>query len=95
MSGCASFRVSSVFFPEVRACAKHSRHFRIYYEAIEQVKEMQKEGRAFVIAPPVGTFLRGFERQEEKLEHYYRQGYQNARTQFSGLCTWLGLGRNS
>ncbi|GEC88925.1 hypothetical protein BBR01nite_12560 [Brevibacillus brevis] len=56
---------------------------------------MQKEGRAFVIAPPVGTFLRGFERQEEKLEHYYRQGYQNARTQFSGLCTWLGLGRNS
>ncbi|MBW5466383.1 patatin family protein [Brevibacillus formosus] len=88
-------RVERFFSRSTRLCQAFIRHFRIYYETIEQVKEMQKEGKAFVIAPPADTFLRGFERQEEKLEHYYRQGYQDARTQFSGLCTWLSLGRNS
>ncbi|MFF2527387.1 patatin family protein [Brevibacillus sp. NPDC058079] len=87
-------RVERLFSRSMSLCQAFIRHFRIYCEAIEQVKEMQKEGRAFVIAPPMGTFLRGFERQEEKLEHFYRQGYQDARTQFSELCTWLGLGRN-
>ncbi|MGG4443562.1 patatin-like phospholipase family protein [Brevibacillus fortis] len=86
--------VERLFSRSTRLCQAFIRHFRIYYEAIEQVKEMQKDGRAFVIAPSDGIFIRGFERQEEKLEHYYRQGYYDARTQFSGLSAWLGLGRN-
>lgn len=76
---CQLSRVERLFSRSTRLCQAFIRHFRIYYEAIEQVKEMQKQGQAFVIAP---------------LQHYYRQGYQDAHTQFSGLCTWLGLGRN-
>ncbi|MFS0554244.1 DUF6363 domain-containing protein [Brevibacillus sp. 179-C1.2 HS] len=84
------WRVERLFSRSTRLCQAFMRHFRTFYEVIEQVKELQKEGRAFVIAPPDGTFIRSFERREEKLHHYYLQGYHDARTQFSVLCAWLG-----
>lgn len=68
------------------------RHYRMYEEAMEQVKLLQKEGRAFVIAPPEGAFIRSFERRREQLHQYYEQGYHDARSHFPELCAWLGLG---
>lgn len=65
------------------------RHFRVFMESVEQVWQLQREGKAFVIAPPAGSFIRGFERRQEKLLRYYNQGYEDARANYSQLRAWL------
>ncbi|MGN7468704.1 patatin-like phospholipase family protein [Brevibacillus sp. SAFN-007a] len=69
------------------------RHFRVFLEATQQVRQLQQEGKAFVIAPPTGTYMRGFERRQEKLLRYYTLGYEDARACFSDLLDWLGKGK--
>jgi len=44
---------------------------------------------ATYIAPPEGSFIRGFERRKEKLHHYYNQGYEDARSSYASLQSWL------
>ncbi|MFE1626886.1 patatin family protein [Brevibacillus reuszeri] len=65
------------------------RHFRVFLETVQQIRQLQREGKAFVIAPPEGTFIRGFERRKEKLHHYYNQGYEDARSSYASLQSWL------
>lgn len=64
-------------------------HWKIYNETIEEIEKLESEGSVFVIRPSADYRIRGTERDPEKLEQLYRQGYSDAQHAFERMENWL------
>lgn len=61
-----------------------------YNGALERLRKYEKEGRAFVIAPPEGKRYRRLERDPAVLEEWYNDGYQAAMEHMDALKAFIG-----
>ncbi|MGL5978306.1 MAG: patatin-like phospholipase family protein [Erysipelotrichaceae bacterium] len=66
-----------------------NRHIR-YNQNLEALETAQARGEVFVLAPPTSITLGRLEKNEEKLRKVYQMGYEEAKAQFSNLCSFLG-----
>lgn len=63
-----------------------------YNRSIEQLKQLEKEGRAFIIRPEDSLCLHNNEADPERLREYYRHGYQVAEEKLEELQKFLESG---
>ena len=56
---------------------------------IKDVKELEKEGNAFVIRPSKYLKLKTFDRNSKRIESLYSLGYEDARDKYDKLVKWL------
>ncbi len=62
---------------------------RLHDESIEYIKELEKEGNAFVIRPSKYLKLKTFDRNSKRIESLYSLGYEDARDKYDKLVKWL------
>lgn len=67
-----------------------NRHIR-YNETLEYLYEQEKQGKVFLICPKEPVEIGRVEKDKEKLEKLYEQGYHTAREQYQKLRTFLGI----
>lgn len=78
------------FYPrDQRLVQALGRHFHAYQEALVLLEKLQQEDQAFVIAPSKESCISSFERNHDRLERFYEQGYQDAQACHDRLTTWL------
>lgn len=65
-----------------------TRHTR-YNQQTAFVKQMEQEGRAFVVRPQSPVTIARMEKDREKLKALYRQGREDARRLYSDMVTFL------
>ena len=70
--------------------AMETRHVR-YNETIDFLEEQEKEGKVFILCPKEPVEIGRVEKDKEKLEKLYKQGYDTAREQYQELRSFLGL----
>ncbi len=58
-------------------------------ETIDYIEEQERLGNVFVIRPTQPLEVRRVERDKEKLEALYRQGYEEAEVQYEDLLDWM------
>jgi predicted patatin/cPLA2 family phospholipase len=75
-------------YPEMVRCL--DAHHEKYNGTREYLTRLEAQGRAFVIAPPQPVAIGRFERNREKLQALYEQGYNEAARQFDVLEGFLG-----
>lgn len=74
--------------PEMAACL--DRRHTVYNDTINYIRELEKEGRALVIAPEQPLHIGRFERNREKLNALYEEGYREAQRMKEQIFTFLG-----
>ena len=67
-----------------------NRHIR-YNETLKYLYEQEKEGKVFILCPKEPVEIGRVEKDKEKLEKLYKQGYDTAREQYQELRSFLGL----
>ncbi len=70
--------------------AAGTRHIR-YNEALAFVAEEQKRGHAFVIRPGNPVHVGRLEKNREKLQALYEEGYADAKKSWPALRKFLGI----
>ena len=63
----------------------------VYNETLAYVRTLEKQGKAFVIAPPEPVTIGRFERDREKLQMLYQEGYDEASRRYGKLQAFLHL----
>lgn len=74
-------------FPKLIDCIKQ-RHI-VYNEQVRLVKELEAQGKAFVIRPQAPVNIGSLNRDVDKLKTLYFDGYQDARSRYDDLCGFL------
>ncbi|WP_456274377.1 patatin-like phospholipase family protein [Bacillus sp. AK031] len=64
--------------------------YSMYNETIDYLESEEKKGNVFIIRPDEPLKVGRIERNPQKLEDLYNQGYHDAKKHFSGLCKWAG-----
>lgn len=64
-------------------------HWQHYNDQLEEIEQLEREGKAFVIRPSSDLRIRNAERDPGKLEQFYNQGYSDARSLFESMENWL------
>jgi predicted patatin/cPLA2 family phospholipase len=64
-------------------------HHRRYNQTLELLRELRKEGRAFVLSPSRPVQVKRVERNPAKLQELYRLGYEDARAALRPLFQWV------
>lgn len=67
-----------------------NRHIR-YNETLKYLYEQEKQGKVFILCPKEPVEIGRVEKDKEKLEKLYTQGYDTAREQYQELRAFLGL----
>ncbi len=65
-----------------------NRH-KMYNETIDYINQLESDGKAFVIRPENPITMGRLERNKEKLNDLYNQGYNYAKKLYNDLCNWL------
>jgi len=81
-------RIAYLRYPKVYELMKN-RHIS-YNHTLDYLEEQAREGRAFILRPQRASGIGRIEKDEEKLEALYWQGYEDARTQYKALLDYLG-----
>lgn len=63
--------------------------WKLYNDQLEEIEQLEREGKAFVIRPSQDIKVKRAERDPEKLEQLYRQGYSDAQHKFEAMENWL------
>ena len=74
-------------YPKIYEVMKE-RH-NTYNETMEYIRRLEKEGKAFVIQPKVKSNVGRLEKDEEKMQDLYDDGYRDAKECFERLMTFL------
>lgn len=74
-------------FPAFSA-ALQQRHIR-YNQTLDQLQEMEKQGRVFIIRPHQPPQIGRMEKDPEKVQQLYDMGYQDALSLKDRLLKWL------
>lgn len=83
-------RILPAFVRQYPAIAKKMESRHLYYnETMDFIDQLEQEGLAMVIRPMNLYGIRGIERDQEKLEVLYQQGYQDATARFDELIDFL------
>lgn len=69
------------------------RRHEVYNCTLQRLAELEKEGTAFVVAPPERVALSRFERDPKKLEALYDQGYRETERLIPQLSAFFQSGR--
>ena len=67
-----------------------NRHIR-YNKTLKYLYEQEKQGKVFILCPKEPVEIGRVEKDKEKLEKLYTQGYDTAREQYQELRAFLGL----
>ncbi len=76
-------------YPEFKKALKN-RH-NMYNESVEKIKELEKEGRAFVIRPREPLQIKRMEKSPEGLQKVYDEGVNEALKEMNRLKEYLGI----
>lgn len=60
-----------------------------YHKAIDYIKELESEKKAFVIRPSKYLKLKTFDRNTKRLEALYELGYKDAQEKYTELIKWI------
>lgn len=83
-------KIMPAFVRQYPAIAKKMESRHIYYnETMEFIEQLESEGLAMVIRPKNLHRITGVERDRERLEALYNQGYQDATDRFQELLEFL------
>lgn len=74
-------------FPQMVQCL--DRRYQVYNSSLEQLRQLEQEGRAFVLAPHQPVTLGRFEHSREALDALYRKGYEETQAAAEKLRTFL------
>ena len=66
-------------------CSRHQR----YNEALSLVETLEREEKAYVFRPIEPVDFKRFEKEKEKLEKLYADGYALAKNKYQELCEFL------
>lgn len=69
--------------------ALEKRH-EVYNETLELLDKLEKEGKCFIIRPSEPLNIGRLERNTEKLNNAYEQGYDDAKNLYNKLMVFLG-----
>jgi predicted patatin/cPLA2 family phospholipase len=73
---------------EKLADALHNR-YQVYNETITYMEQKEREGSVFILRPKRKLEVGRVERNPERLQALYNEGYNDAREQFESLCEWI------
>lgn len=76
-------------YPEFKKALKN-RH-NMYNESLEKIKDLEKEGRAFVIRPREPLQIKRMEKSPEGLQKVYDEGVNEALKEMNRLKEYLGI----
>lgn len=65
--------------------------YKIYNETIKYIEELEKEGKVFVIRPTEKLEVRRVERDKNKLNYLYEQGYEEGKRRYDKLKKWIEI----
>lgn len=60
-----------------------------YNDQLEEIEQLEREGKVFVIRPSQDIKVKRAERDPVKLDQLYRQGYSDAQHAFEAMENWL------
>ena len=83
----AMVRVRYLAYPKMIELMRHRKE--MYDGTLRFIEEQEREGRAFVIRPRVGSDVARIEKDEKKLRALYEQGYREAEEQYDALMKFL------
>ena len=63
--------------------------YQVYNQTLEYLKELEASGDIFLIQPDDSLDVDRIERDQEKLEDLYWQGYESMKEEFNSLEQWL------
>ncbi|TYR79828.1 patatin family protein [Priestia megaterium] len=63
--------------------------YRLYNETLTYIEEQETKGNVFVIRPQVPLVVGRMEKNKDKLDALYKQGYKEAADQYDQLKEWL------
>lgn len=64
-------------------------HWQLYNEQLDFIEQLEQEGKVFVIRPSADSKVGNAERNPDKLEQFYNQGYSDAQHAFEAMENWL------
>lgn len=64
-------------------------HWQVYNKQLEEIEQLEREGKVFVIRPSSDLKVSNAERDPDKLEQFYNQGYSDAQHTFGAMENWL------
>lgn len=74
-------------YPKLVA-AMENRHLR-YNETLDQLKQMEKENKVFIIQPSRPVTISRLEKNMDKLKALYQAGYDDAKDRYSAMMEFL------
>ena len=86
-SQLALIKARYIKYPAVYELMKE-RHIR-YNQTLDRLKELEKDGKAFVIRPKKKSEVGRVEKDRQRLEALYREGYRDAEECFVELLEYL------
>ncbi|MFD1031967.1 patatin-like phospholipase family protein [Metaplanococcus flavidus] len=63
--------------------------WKLYNDTLDEIDKLESEGKVFVIRPSEDFKVKGAERNPEKLEQMFKQGYSDAQHTFEAIENWL------
>ncbi len=63
--------------------------WKLYNDQLEEIERLEKAGKVFVIRPSVDIKVKRAERDPEKLDQLFKQGYSDAQHAFEAMENWL------
>lgn len=63
--------------------------WKLYNDLLDEIEQLENEGKVFVIRPSEDFKVKRAERDPDKLEQMYRQGYSDAQHAFEPMENWL------
>ncbi|GGE73515.1 patatin-like phospholipase family protein [Priestia taiwanensis] len=63
--------------------------YRVYNETVTYMEQKEREGNVFILRPKRKLEVGRVERNPERLEALYNEGYNDAKEQFEPLSEWL------
>ncbi len=85
--GLGLIRMRYYKYPKIYEVMKE-RH-NTYNETMEYIRRLEKEGKVFVIQPKVKSDVGRLEKDEEKMQALYDDGYEDAKECYSSLMEFL------
>lgn len=63
--------------------------YKLYNETLSYIEEQERQGNIFVIRPQSPLVVGRIEKNRERLDALYNQGYKEAEAQFASLQNWM------
>ncbi|MEH7075386.1 patatin-like phospholipase family protein [Neobacillus drentensis] len=77
-------------YPEYRGLQQSLRNrYQIYNETVEYLEQEEKKGNVLLIRPTQPLKVGRMERNPQRLEELYNQGYEDARTAMSSILNYI------